>query len=171
MAAANCDYFAGLTPMLKGETIPVEDGTFNYTIREPLGVVGRIIAYNHVSPHSQAVCTVLTHAHSQPLMFCGSKLAAPLAAGNTVVIKPPDQSPLSSLRIAELLGNVFPPGVLNIVTGGRECGQALTIHPLVKKITLIGSVPTGLAIQKAAADQLKPTLLELGGKKWVLSSH
>ncbi len=86
-------------------------------------------------------------------------------AGNVVIIKPPEQAPLSCLRLAELIGHIFPPGVFNILSGGRECGQALTVHPLIKKITLIGSVPTGIAIQKAAAAQLKPTLLELGGKK------
>ncbi len=146
VAAANCDFFAGLIPMLKGETIPVADDTFHYTLREPLGVVARIVAFNH------------------PVMFAGAKLAAPLAAGNTVIIKPPDQAPLSCLKLAEILANVFPPGVLNILPGGVECGKALSTHPLVRKVTLIGSVPTGKAIQRAAADTLKPTLLELGGK-------
>ncbi|KAI9686693.1 MAG: hypothetical protein M1820_010570 [Bogoriella megaspora] len=151
VAAANLDYFAGLIPMLKGETIPVSDETFHYTIREPLGVVARIVAFNH------------------PVMFAGAKLAAPLAAGNTVVIKPPDQAPLSCLRLAEILGEVFPPGVLSVLPGGAECGKALSSHPLVKKVTLIGSVPTGKAIQKAAADSLKPTLLELGGKNALIA--
>ncbi len=146
IAAAQMDYFAGLIPMLKGETIPQTDDTFHYTIREPLGVVARIVAYNH------------------PIMFAGAKLAAPLAAGNTVIIKPSDLAPLSCLRMAEILAPVFPPGVLNVLPGGVECGKALSTHPLVKKVTLIGSVPTGRAIQKAAADSFKPTLLELGGK-------
>ena len=144
--AANLDYFAGLTPMLKGDTIPQTDDTFHWTIREPLGVVGRIVAYNH------------------PLMFASAKMGAPLAAGNTLVIKPPEQAPLSCLRLAELLGDVFPPGVLNILPGGVECGRTLGTHPLVQKITLIGSVPTGRAIQRGAADTLKKTILELGGK-------
>ncbi|KAL2014194.1 hypothetical protein VTN00DRAFT_1719 [Thermoascus crustaceus] len=146
VAAANLEYFAGLIPMLKGETIPQTDDTFHYTVREPLGVVARIVAFNH------------------PVMFAGAKIAAPLAAGNTVIVKPPDQAPLSCMRLAELLGPIFPPGVLNILPGGAECGKALSIHPLVKMVTLIGSVPTGKAIQRAAADFLKPTLLELGGK-------
>lgn len=143
-AAAQLEYFAGLIPMIKGETIPGPD--FHYTIREPLGVVARIVAFNH------------------PVMFAGSKLAAPLAAGNTVIVKPPDQAPLSCLKLAELLGQVFPPGVISILPGGVECGKALTEHPEVAKVTLIGSVPTGKAIQKSAAETLKPTLLELGGK-------
>ena len=146
VAAAYFDYFAGLIPMIKGETIPQGEDTFHYTIREPLGVVGRIVAFNH------------------PLMFGAGKLAAPLAAGNTVIIKPPEQAPLSCLKLAEILGGMFPPGVISILPGGVECGQALSTHPLVKAVTLIGSVPTGKAIQKSAADSLKVTLLELGGK-------
>ena len=151
VAAANLDYFAGLIPMIKGETIPQTDDTFHYTLREPLGVVARIIAYNH------------------PAMFAGGKMAAPLAAGNTVIVKPPDHAPLSCLRLAEIVGGIFPPGVLNILPGGVECGKALSQHPMVKKVTLIGSVPTGKAIQRAAAESLKPTLLELGGKNPLLA--
>jgi betaine-aldehyde dehydrogenase len=151
VAAANLDYFAGLIPMLKGETIPVSEETFHYTLREPLGVVARIVAYNH------------------PVMFAGAKMAAPLAAGNTVIIKPPEQAPLSCLKLAEILADVFPPGVLNVVPGRKECGQALSSHSLVRKITLIGSVPTGKAIMRAAADTLKPTLFELGGKNALIA--
>ena len=151
VAAANLDYFAGLIPMLKGETIPQTDETFHYTLREPLGVVARIVAFNH------------------PVMFAGGKIAAPLAAGNTVIVKPPDQAPLGVLCLAEILADVFPPGVLSVLPGGAECGKALSTHPLVRKVTLIGSVPTGKAIQRAAADTLKPTLLELGGKNALLA--
>lgn len=146
IAATGIEFFAGLIPQIKGETIPMGEDHLNYSLREPLGVVARIVAYNH------------------PLMFAAMKIGAPLAAGNTVVIKPPDQAPLSSLRMAELIGSVFPPGVLNVIPGGKECGQALTSHPEVAKITLIGSVPTGKAIMRTAADTLKPVLLELGGK-------
>jgi betaine-aldehyde dehydrogenase len=151
VAAANLDYFAGLTPMVRGETIPLSDDNFHYTLRQPLGVVARIIAFNH------------------PILFAGGKMAAPLAAGNTVIIKPPDQAPISCLRLAEILSEVFPPGVLSILPGGVECGKALSTHPLVSKVTLIGSVPTGKAIQRAAADTLKPTLFELGGKNALLA--
>lgn len=146
IAATGIEFFAGLIPQIKGETLPMGEGMLNYTRREPLGVVARIVAYNH------------------PLMFAAMKIGAPLAAGNTVVIKPPEQAPLSSLRMVELIGSLFPPGVLNVIPGGRECGQALTSHPGVDKITLIGSVPTGKAIMRTAADTLKPVLLELGGK-------
>jgi len=99
----------------------------------------------------------------------GAKMAAPLAAGNTVIIKPPDQAPLSCLRLAEILSDVFPPGVVNVLPGGKECGKALSSHRLIRKVTLIGSVPTGKAIARAAADTLKPTLFELGGKNALIA--
>ena len=146
VAAAGLDYFAGLAGEVKGATIPMGPDRFDYTVREPLGVVARIVAYNH------------------PLLFAGGKIAAPLAAGNTVIVKAAEQAPLSALRMAELIGGAFPPGVVNVLAGGRACGEALATHPLVRKITLIGSVPTGKAIMRAAADTLKPVLLELGGK-------
>lgn len=150
-AADGLDYFAGLATEVKGETIPMGDGNLNYTVREPLGVVARIVAYNH------------------PLMFAALRIAAPLAAGNTVVVKSPDQAPLSLLRLAELIGEVFPPGVVNFVTGGKACGQALAEHRLVRKITLIGGVPTGQAVMRSAAQGLKPVLLELGGKNALIA--
>jgi betaine-aldehyde dehydrogenase len=150
-AADNVDMFAGLIPAVQGETTHLDDTTFNYTLREPLGVVARIVASNH------------------PLMFTANRLAAPIAMGNTVVIKLPDQAPLSGLRFAELLDGIFPPGVLNILSGGVDCGKVLSTHPLVRKVTLIGSVPTGKAIQKAAADTLKLTSYELGGKNALIA--
>ncbi|MEN3278414.1 MAG: betaine-aldehyde dehydrogenase [Massilia sp.] len=150
--AADClDYFAGLATEIKGETIPMGDGNLNYTVQEPLGVIARIVAYNH------------------PLMFAAARLAAPLAAGNTVVVKSPDQAPLSILRLAELVGDIFPPGVVNFLCGGRECGDAMSRHPLVRKLTLIGGVPTGKAVMKTAAEDLKPVLLELGGKNALIA--
>jgi len=151
VAATGIEYFAGLTTEIKGSTIPMGPGNLNYTLREPLGVVARIVAYNH------------------PLMFAAVKIGAPLAAGNTVIVKAAEQAPLSALRMAELIGGVFPPGVLNVLAGGKVCGQALGTHPLVRKVTLIGSVPTGRAIMRAAADTLKPVLLELGGKNALIA--
>lgn len=151
VAASFCDYFAGLIPMLKGHTIPGEDGQFHYTLREPLGVVARIVASNH------------------PIMWAGGKIAAPLAAGNTVIIKPSDQAPLSCLRLAELLVDVFPPGVLSYLPGGSECGKALSSHPLIRSITLIGSIPTAKAISRTASDTLKQHLFELGGKNALIA--
>ncbi len=146
IAATLLEYFAGLVLEIKGETIPTANGSLNYTVREPLGVVGRIFPFNH------------------PFMFAAGKIAAPLAAGNTVVLKPPEQAPLSTIRLMELLQDVFPPGVLNCVTGGRDTGSALVAHPGVAAIGLIGSVAAGKAVWKASGDTLKRTLLELGGK-------
>jgi betaine-aldehyde dehydrogenase len=146
IAATQLEYFAGLVLEVKGETIPTGNGSLNYTLREPLGVVGRIFPFNH------------------PFMFAAGKIAAPLAAGNTVVIKPPEQAPLSTIKLMELLAEVFPPGVLNCVVGGRDTGAALASHPHVAAIALIGSVPAGKAVLHAAADTMKRSLLELGGK-------
>lgn len=146
IAATQLEYFAGLVLELKGDTVPTGNGSLNYTLREPLGVVARIFPFNH------------------PFMFAAGKIAAPLAAGNTVIIKPPEQAPLSTVRLMELLADLFPPGVLNCLTGGRETGAALAAHPRVAAIALIGSVSAGKAVLHAAADTMKHTLLELGGK-------
>ncbi len=145
-AAAQIDYYAGLVREIKGTTQPVEPGAWSYTVREPWGVVARIVAYNH------------------PLMFLASKLAAPVAAGNAVIMKAPPQAPLSAYRLAELADGLFPPGVVNVLTGGAECGEALIAHPLVRRAALIGSVSTGVAVLKGAAQKVMPVTLELGGK-------
>src|SRR3954447_3962004 len=118
IAAAQMEFFAGFVTEMKGTSIPMGPDVVNFSIREPLGVVGRIIPFNH------------------PFMFCAGKSAAPLAAGNTVVVKPPEQAPLSSLRLAELIGGLMPPGVFNVVPGGREAGAALSSHPGVAMIAL-----------------------------------
>lgn len=146
IAAAQIEYYAGLVHELKGETLPMGADRLNYSVREPLGVVARIVAYNH------------------PLMFLAGKLASVVAAGNTVILKPPVQAPLSAYRLAEIVGEVMPPGVINILSGDRECGEALVAHPLVRKVALIGAVPTGVSILKSAADKIMPVALELGGK-------
>jgi betaine-aldehyde dehydrogenase len=146
-AADSLEYFAGLIPEIKGETLPADAAHFHYTVREPFGVVAKINPYNH------------------PVRFAAEKLAAPLAAGNTVVMKPPEQAPLSSLVLGGLLQAILPPGVVNIVTGdGPTTGNALVRHPLVRRIALIGSVEAGRAVMRAAADELKTVTLELGGK-------
>ena len=137
IAAAQIEFYAGLVTEMKGSSIPMGPGVVNFSVREPRGVVGRIIPFNH------------------PFMFCAGKAGAPLAAGNTVVMKPPEQAPLSSLRLAELIDGILPPGVFNLVPGGKEAGSALASHPDVAMIALIGSVPTGRAVMKAAADTLK----------------
>jgi acyl-CoA reductase-like NAD-dependent aldehyde dehydrogenase len=141
-------YFAGLALELRGQTIPGAPGRLNYTLQEPYGVVGRIVPFNH------------------PLMFAASKIAAPLVAGNTVVLKPSEHTSLSALRLAELLRDVLPPGVLNVVTGyGEEAGDALVAHPGVRRLAFIGSVDVGRRIQaRAAAAVVKTVTLELGGK-------
>jgi len=151
IGAAQIEFYAGLVTEMKGASIPMGPDVVNFTVREPRGVVGRIIPFNH------------------PFMFCAGKAAAPLATGNTVVMKPPEQAPLSSLRLAELIDGILPPGVFNLVPGGREAGSALASHPDVAMIALIGSVPTGRAVMKAASDTLKPVMLELGGKNALIA--
>ena len=151
IAAAQIEFFAGLVTEMKGASIPMGPDRLNFSVREPLGVVGRIVPFNH------------------PFMFIAGKAAAPLAAGNTIVMKPPEQAPLSSLRLAELIDGLLPPGVFNLVPGGKEAGAALASHPDVAKIALIGSVPTGKAVMRAAADTLKGVLLELGGKNALIA--
>jgi betaine-aldehyde dehydrogenase len=149
--AAQLDFYAGLVTEMKGASIPMGPDSVNFSVREPFGVVGRIIPFNH------------------PFMFAAGKSGAPLAAGNTVVLKPPEQAPLSSLRLAELIDGILPPGVWNVVPGGKDVGQVLSNHPDVAMVALIGSVPTGRAVMKAAADTLKPVLLELGGKNALIA--
>ena len=151
VGAAQLDFYAGLVTEMKGASIPMGPDAVNFSVREPFGVVGRIIPFNH------------------PFMFVAGKSAAPLAAGNTIVVKPPEQAPLSSLRLAELIDGILPPGVWNLVPGGKEVGQVLASHPDVAKVALIGSVPTGRAVMKAAADTLKPVTLELGGKNALIA--
>jgi len=147
-AVAQIEYFAGIGLELKGETVPSTARHLHLTIREPFGVVGRIVPFNH------------------PLMFAAARMAAPLMAGNTIVIKPAEQSPISSCILGEICADVLPPGVVNIVTGhGETAGDALVRHPAVKRIGFTGSVATGLAIQRAAAETAVKTItLELGGK-------
>ncbi|MEA2993604.1 MAG: betaine-aldehyde dehydrogenase [Alphaproteobacteria bacterium] len=145
-AAASIDFFAGLVLQVQGATIPLGEGIVNMTVREPIGVIGRIVAYNH------------------PFSFAAAKLGSILGAGCTTVIKAAQQAPLSAFRLMELIEGILPPGVVNVVSGGVECGQAMVAHPLIPKISLVGSVPTGRAIARGAADRLKLVELELGGK-------
>src|SRR5215470_252789 len=134
--AAQLDFYAGLVTEMKGASIPMGPDVINFSVREPFGVVGRIIPFNH------------------PFMFAAGKSGAPLTAGNTVVLKPPEQAPLSALRLAELIDGILPPGVWNVVPGGREVGQVLASHPDIAMAALIGSVPTGRSVMKAASDTL-----------------
>ncbi|WP_219470165.1 aldehyde dehydrogenase family protein [Nonomuraea rhizosphaerae] len=147
-AADSLELFADHALDLKGEVIPASAGNLHYTLREPYGVVGRILPFNH------------------PVMFAAGKIAAPLMAGNTVIVKPAHQTPLSALRLGELFADLLPPGVLNIVTGaGPEPGAAIATHPGIRRIAFIGGEPTGRVIQQAAARvAVKHVTLELGGK-------
>ncbi len=131
-----------------GRTIPASPGNLHYTASRPYGVVGRITAFNH------------------PVMFAATRPLPALITGNTVVMKPAPQTGLSTLALAELYAEAFPPGVMNVVTGGAEPGDALVTHPSVKRIAFTGSVPTGLLIQRRAAESghVKHLSLELGGK-------
>lgn len=146
ISAEQLEYFAGIASESKGTTLPGTDDSVNLVLRQPLGVVARIVAFNH------------------PFMFVSAKAAAPLAAGNSFIVKPPEQAPLSGLRIAELWHDILPPGVFNVITGGRAVGAGLAAHPRIEAIGLIGSVPTGKAVMRTAADSLKTVVLELGGK-------
>lgn len=141
-------YYAGWTTKLVGQTIPVSGPYFNYTLHEPVGVVGQIIPWNF------------------PLMMVSWKVAPALATGCTVVLKPAEQTPLSALYFAQLVERAgFPEGVINIVPGfGDVAGNALVKHPKVDKIAFTGSTAVGKAIMKEAAQTMKRVTLELGGK-------
>tara|TARA_B100001540_G_scaffold309433_1_gene325601 strand:+ start:2131 stop:3648 length:1518 start_codon:yes stop_codon:yes gene_type:complete len=141
-------YFGGIADKVEGSVIPVDAGFLNYVKREPIGVVGQIVPWNF------------------PLMFTSWKMAPALAAGNAVVIKPSEITPLTTLRIGELMMEVgFPPGVVNIVTGyGHTAGQRISDHPEIGKISFTGSTDTGRRIVQASAGNLKKVQLELGGK-------
>lgn len=146
LGAALMDFFAGLATELKGETIPSGAGKLTIVKREPVGVVARIVPFNH------------------PLMFACAKIAAPLIAGNAVILKPSEETPLSALYLAQLIGDLFPAGLISVLPGGRALGKAITTHPGIAAVGLIGSVETGRAVQAAGAPTLKRTQLELGGK-------
>src|SRR6266853_876765 len=151
VAAAQLDFFAGLVTEMKGMSIPMGPDVVNFSVREPVGVVARIVPFNH------------------PFMFAAGKSAAPLAAGNAVIVKPPDQAPLSALRLAELADGLLPPGVFNVVPGDRETGAALASHKDVAMVAIIGSVAAGRAVMRAASETVKPVLLELGGKNALIA--
>jgi aldehyde dehydrogenase (NAD+) len=146
--AACFRYFGGIADKVQGDVIPVDAGFLNYVQREPLGVVGQIVPWNF------------------PLMFCSWKMGPALAAGNTVVLKPSELTPLSTLRLAELMVEVgFPPGTVNIVPGyGPTAGDHLARHLDVAKIAFTGSSAVGRRIVEASAGNLKRVQLELGGK-------
>lgn len=145
------EYLRAYPPMawgLHGRVFDVSKSGLHYSTARPYGVVGRILAFNH------------------PLMFAVSRPLPALITGNTVVMKPAPQTPLSCLALGELFAKSFPPGVVNIISGGAGPGDALVRHPQVRRLSFTGSVGTGLAIQRAAAESgmVKHLSLELGGK-------
>ena len=146
--AACFRYFGGMADKIQGDVMPVEPGFLNYVLREPLGVVGAIVPWNF------------------PLMFCSWKMGPALAAGNTIVLKPSELTPLTSLRLAELMREVgFPNGVVNIVPGfGNTAGERLATHSDVAKIAFTGSTTVGRRIVEYSSSNLKRVQLELGGK-------
>ena len=140
-------YFGGVIAEQKGETLPLGPGIFSYSSREPHGVVGAIIPWN------------------APLLLGAMKVAMALATGNTLVLKPAEDAPLTVIRMMELAADLFPAGVFNIVTGiGEEAGAALARHPGVSKVSFTGSSEVGKLISHAAADRIANISLELGGK-------
>ncbi|MBW0103937.1 aldehyde dehydrogenase family protein [Pseudonocardia sp. KRD291] len=145
---AYLDYYAGAADKVHGETIPVGPGSLAYTVRGPVGVTAHIVPWN------------------APLSMLCRSVAPALATGNTAVVKPAEQTPLTALRFAELVEAAgYPPGTCNVVTGlGREAGHALAAHPGIGSLTFTGSVVTGRAVLRAAAEHITPVVTELGGK-------
>ena len=146
--AAFCYYFAGAAEHLHGDTVPVSlPDMFNYTTREPIGVIAAVTPWN------------------SPLALLFWKLCPALAAGNTIVVKPSEVTPVSTLVFAELVEKAgFPKGVFNVVTGDGSVGAALVKHPGVDKIAFTGSTAVGIEVAKEAASRLARVSLELGGK-------
>lgn len=140
-------YYAGWATKIHGETVNTFETAFTYTLREPVGVVGMIIPWNF------------------PLLLASWKLGPALACGCTVVMKPAEQTSLTTLKLGELAIEAgFPPGVINVVTGGPEVGRAIVGHAGIDKIAFTGSTAVGKEIMRGAADTLKRVTLELGGK-------
>ena len=146
---ASLEYFAGIIPALRGETIAVGSAdVLNFTVREPLGVCALIMPWNY------------------PMTLTVNKLGPALAAGNTVILKPSEVTPLSTMALGRLFEEAgFPPGVINVVNGpGATVGERLVTHPLVSRVSFTGGTVTGARIQAAAAADVKRVTLELGGK-------
>lgn len=147
LSAEYFEYFAGWATKVTGETIPVPARFFDYTCREPVGVVGAIIPWNF------------------PLQMAATKVAPALAMGNAIILKPAEQTPLTAMALGAIAQEVgLPPGVLNIVPGFGDTGEAIVDHPDVDKISFTGSTTVGKRIMKHAAESLKRVSLELGGK-------
>ena len=147
LAADHFRYFAGCIRAQEGTSAEIDEHTAAYHFHEPLGVVGQIIPWNF------------------PILMAAWKLAPALAAGNCIVLKPAEQTPLGIAVLMEVIGDLLPPGVLNIVQGyGREAGEALASSKRIAKIAFTGSTPVGSHIMKRAAESIIPSTVELGGK-------
>ena len=147
LAVDHFRYFAGCLRSQEGTAADIDANTVAYHFHEPLGVVGQIIPWNF------------------PILMAAWKLGPALAAGNCVVLKPAEQTPASILKVVEVIGDLLPPGVLNIVNGfGAEAGQALATSKRIAKIAFTGSTPVGSHILKCAAENIIPSTVELGGK-------
>jgi len=147
MVADVLRYYAGLATKIHGDTVNTNETAFTYTLREPVGVVGMIVPWNF------------------PLLLASWKLGPALACGNTIVMKPAEQTPLTTLRLGELAVEAgFPAGVVNVITGGASTGQAIVQHRGIDKVAFTGSTSVGKEIMRSAADTLKRVTLELGGK-------
>ncbi|HCJ29240.1 MAG TPA: aldehyde dehydrogenase [Pseudomonas sp.] len=147
LAADHFRYFAGCIRAQEGTSAEIDEHTAAYHFHEPLGVVGQIIPWNF------------------PILMAAWKLAPALAAGNCVVLKPAEQTPLGIAVLLEVIGDLLPPGVLNVVQGyGREAGEALASSKRIAKIAFTGSTPVGSHIMKRAAESIIPSTVELGGK-------
>jgi len=146
--ARYCEFYAGAADKLTGQTIPFQPGFTVYTLREPHGVTGHIVPWNY------------------PMQIIGRSIGAALATGNACVLKPAEEACLTALAFADLARQAgLPPGALNVVPGlGIEAGAALTAHPGIRHISFTGSVATGRRVQAAAAENVVPVTLELGGK-------
>jgi acyl-CoA reductase-like NAD-dependent aldehyde dehydrogenase len=141
-------HMAGLGYLLTGDTVPVVNGALHYTKREPFGVVGRIVAFNH------------------PFLFACGRVSTALVAGNAVILKPSELTSVSALALAALTADCLPAGLFSVLTGGGELGAALTQHPEIQRISFTGSAGTALKIiaQGAASGSVKNMTFELGGK-------
>lgn len=148
VAARYFEFYAGIADKIMGHTIPLGPGFLDFTIREPLGVSGHIVPWNY------------------PIQIGARGVAPALAAGNTVVVKPSSEAPMTAIRLGEMAIEAgFPAGVVNVVPGpGGEAGLRLASHPDVNQITFTGSVDTGIAVMKMAAENVTPVTMELGGK-------
>ncbi|WP_462413318.1 aldehyde dehydrogenase family protein [Neobacillus sp. Marseille-QA0830] len=142
------EYYAGVADKVLGETIPIEPGIIDFTVREPVGVTAHIVPWNY------------------PLQVASRSVAAAIATGNAVVLKPAEDTPATALKLAELFEEAgLPKGIFNVVTGyGFEAGESLANHPDINHITFTGSVQTGMRVMQAASRNVTPVTLELGGK-------